>query len=104
MWWRSWELTVVGLVVVAVDDVLVVVDGSALPFEFAAVVRVLEVADVEDVRGGEPLGHWADLCVALVELVVDEEVLLVHFVVDNAERVLALGMVRLAAICRNAYP
>lgn len=74
---------VVGLVAVAIDDVLVVVDGAAFAFVVTGVKGVLEVADVEDVCGWEALGHGTDFCVALVELVVEEDIFLPCFVVDD---------------------
>ena len=59
------------------------IDGAALALEVTAVMRVLQVADVEDVRGGQALRHGTDFGVALVELVVHEQVLLVHNIVDS---------------------
>lgn len=74
--------TVIALVQVSVNDVLVVVDGTALALEIAGVVGVLKVTDVEDVSSGQALSHGANLGVAFVEFVVKEEVLLPLLVVD----------------------
>jgi hypothetical protein len=76
-------VTVVGLVEKAIEDVLVVVDGASSASVVPGVHGVLEIADVEDVGGWQTLGHRANLGVTLIKLVVHEEVLLVHFVVDN---------------------
>lgn len=77
-------ITVVGLVVVAVEDVLVVIDGAAGALVVAGVVRVFEIADVDDVGSGKTLGHGTNFGVALVELVVEEDVLLPCSVVDDS--------------------
>jgi hypothetical protein len=76
-------IAVVGLVEEAVENVLVVVNGAGPTSVVSGVHWVLEIADVEDVGGWQTLGHWANLGVTLVELVVHEEVLLIHLVVDN---------------------
>jgi len=76
-------VAIVGLVEKAIEDVLVVVDGASPTGVVSGVHGVLEIANVEDVGGRQTLGHRADLGVTLVELVVHEEVLLVHLVVDN---------------------
>jgi hypothetical protein len=76
-------VTVVGLVQVVVDNVLVVVDGSSLASIVSSVLGVLEVANVENVGGGETLGHRTNLGITLIELIVHEEILLPCLVVYN---------------------
>lgn len=78
------SVAIVGLVEVVVYNVLVVVDASALALVVARVEGILQVADVEDVSGRQTLGHRSHLCIALVEFVVEEEVLLPRDVVDRA--------------------
>ena len=60
------------------------IDGAALALEVTAIMRILQVADVEDVRGGQALRHGTDFGVALVELVIQEEVFLPLLIVHYA--------------------
>ena len=100
-------VAIVGLVKIAVEDVLVVVDRPGLSGIVASVHRVLEVANVKDVSGGQTLCHWTDMRVAFIKLVIcrkrrvqvsgiswtpggflsspltHEEVLLVHYIVHG---------------------
>lgn len=68
-------VAVVGLVQVAVYNVVVVVDGALAASKVASVHGVLQITDVEDVRAGKALTHGAalDLGVSLIKLVVDED-------------------------------
>lgn len=77
-------VAVVGLVEVAVNHVLVVVDGTGSASEVATVEGVLQVADVEDVGGWQTLsGRQWSICITLIELVVEEDVLLPCVVVHD---------------------
>lgn len=77
-------VAVVGLIKKAIENVLVVVNRASPAGVVSGVHGVLKIADVEDMGGWQTLGHWFNLGVTLVEFVIHEEVLLVHFVVDNA--------------------
>ena len=79
-------VAVVGLVEEAIKNVLVVVNGAGPASVVSGVHGVLEIADIEDVSGWQTLSHRANFGVTLVEFVVHEEILLVHFVVDDTER------------------
>ena len=52
--------------------------------EVSAVHRVLQVADINDVSCWQAFGHWTDISIALIELVIQEKVLLPILVVDRA--------------------
>lgn len=79
-------IAVVGLVEEAIEDVLIVVDGAGFAGVIPSIYGLLKITNVEDMRGRQTLSHWANLGVTFVELVVHEQIFLVHLVVDDTEK------------------
>ena len=74
-------IAIVGLVKIVAYDVLIVIDRPLSTCEVASVEWVLQIPNVEDMCRRQTFCHWADISIALVEFVVEEEVLLPGVVV-----------------------
>lgn len=72
------------LVVISINDVLVVVDRASVALVIPCQLGRLEVADVKDVRDGQLAGSWALYPIALVELIIKYEKLLIHYIENSA--------------------
>lgn len=72
------------LIIISINDVLIVVNRAGVALIVPCQLGRLEVADVEDVRDGQLAGSWALYPVALVELIVKYEELLVHYIENSA--------------------